>query len=298
MKPSFGKVLIGVVVFGLCLGAAFGAGTIYGRHSNTPNAAAAANTTFNRGTNGNTDRTATSTATTAAATTSGTPQAGGSANNPAGFFGGFGARPLEGTVASVSDTALQVTLSAGGTSGNPTSVTIDDQTTYATAMTGDKNVLTSGAHVYVTTTAATDGTLDADSVIVLPANTQTTTQSTGGQSTTGASGTGRGTGGTGASGAQGTGGFGNGGGFGGGSANRPIDGTLASVNGQQIQITLANGSTSTVTLSDQTTYETTTTADKSAVTTGASVLITTSRGSDGGLSAASVVVLPASGATN
>ena len=157
----------------------------------------------------------------------------------------FGGRPLEATVSAVNDADLQVTLSFGGATGNPTSIAIDDQTTYATAKKADKSAVTSGAHVYVTTSAATDGTLTATSVVVLPASAP----SNSGQSTTGGSGVGE----------QGTGGVSsNGGRFGGGATNRPIDGTVASVSGQQLKITLANGSTSTVTLSDQTTYETTT----------------------------------------
>ena len=290
MKPSFGKILLAVLVFGLCLGAAFGAGTVYGRHSKTSGAAAAAGTTFNSGNSGSANRSATDTATSAAVTSSGTP-AGGTANGAPGFFGGFGARPIEATVAAVSDTQLQVNLQVGGNaSATPTSIALDSQTTYATAKKAEKSAITTGAHVYVSTSAAADGTLTASTVIVLPATTQTTT----GQSTTGASGTGQGTGGFGSTGGQGTGGFRGGA----GGANRPVDGTVASLNGQQLQVTLANGSTSTVTLSDQTIYESTSTADKSAVTTGASVLVTTSRGSDGGLSAASVIVLPSSGQTN
>ena len=285
MKFSFKKILLGVVIFGLCLGAAFGAGTIYGRHSKTPDAAAAGSTTFNRGAGANSNGSSTSTATSTASGASGTPQASGSTNGAPGFFGGFGGRPLEATVSAVNDADLQVTLSFGGATGNPTSIAIDDQTTYATAKKGDRSAVTSGAHVYVTTSAATDGTLTATSVVVLPASAP----SNSGQSTTGGSGVGE----------QGTGGVSsNGGRFGGGATNRPIDGTVASVSGQQLKTTLANGSTSTVTLSDQTTYETTTSTDKSAVTVGASVLVTISRASGSGLTAESVVVLPSSGQSN
>ncbi|MGA7672636.1 MAG: hypothetical protein WBW04_19620, partial [Nitrolancea sp.] len=281
------------VIFGLCLGAAFGAGTIYGRHSKTPDAAAAGSTTFNRGAGANSNGSSTSTATSTASGASGTPQASGSTNGAPGFFGGFGGRPLEATVSAVNDADLQVTLSFGGAggNGNSTNIAVSSETTYATAKKADKSAITSGATVYVATSAASDGTLTATSVIVLPSGAQSNSN----QPPTGGSGAATGPSGFTPPNGQGTGPFGA---SGGGFANQPIEGTVASINGQQLQITLANGSTSRVTLSDQTTYETTQSADKSAVTAGASVLITTGQGSDGGFSAESVVVLPDSHATN
>ncbi len=294
MKLSFGKILIGVAVFGICLGAAFAAGTVYGRHSTTSNASAASIGSFTRangtnggttagntgGTNSGTNANTNSTGAQASASQSATPQAGGRAAGGAGFAGGFGGRPIEAKVASIASGQLQVTLASGAS----TTVALNDQTTYASSQKADKSALKSGAEVYVTTTAATDGTLTAQSVVVLPASPQSASSQPSGGSNGG--GTRGGTGGT-------------GGGFGGGAAaNRPVTGTVASVNGQQLQITLANGSTTSVTLSDQTTYATTQKADQSAVTTGSSVLVTISRASDGTISAQSVVVLPASGQTS
>ncbi len=277
MKVSFGKILIGVAVFGICLGAAFAAGTVYGRHSTTSTASAASIGTFTR--------TNAASAGTGSGTTGNTAGAGSAAQTPAvdaatpqagnrgfggGFGGGIGGRPIEGKVDSVSNGQLQVTLGTGAS----TTVAVDAQTTYASSQKSDQSSLKTGASVYVTTAAASDGTLTAQSIIVLPASQQTTGQPT----TTGGTTTG------------GRGGFG-----GAGGANRPVDGTVASVNGQQLEITLANGSKTTVALDAQTTYATTQKADQSAVAAGSSVLITISRGSDGTLTAQSVVVMPASG---
>lgn len=279
MKLSFGKILIGVAVFGICLGAAFAAGTAYGRHSTTSNASAASVGSFSRasGANGATNANTNSTGAQSAANQSATPQAAGRAAGSLGFAGGFGGRPIEAKVASIGGGQLQFTLASGAS----TTVALNDQTTYASSQKADKSALTSGADVFVTTTTASDGTLTAQSVVVLPASPQ----SASGQTTSGSNGGGT-RGGTGR-------GFG-----GGGAANRPVTGKVASVNGQQLQITLANGSTTSVTLSDQTTYATTKKADQSAVTTGASVLVTISRGTDGTISAQSVVVMPASGQTS
>ena len=226
MKLSFGKILIGVAVFGICLGAAFAAGTAYGRHSTTSNASAASVGSFSRASSTN------STGAQSAANQSATPQAAGRAAGRLGFAGGFGGRPIEAKVASIGGGQLQVTLASGAS----TTVALNDQTTYASSQKADKSALTSGAHVFVTTTTASDGTLTAQSVVVLPASPQ----SASGQTTSGSNGGGT-RGGTGR-------GFG-----GGGAANRPVTGKVASVNGQQLQITLANGSTTSVTLSDQTT---------------------------------------------
>ncbi len=293
MKVSFGKLLIGVAVFGLCVGAAFAAGTVYGRHSQTPSASAAGITNFTRGTgasgpsnaNGNTNSSASTGSTTGqtGASTSATPGARGGFGGGQGFFGG---RPIEGKVSSISAQELQLAI---GTGTNTATVTLASDTAYSAAQKADKSALTTGANIYVTTAAASDGTLTAQSVIVLPAGATTTT----GASNRGATGASN----TGTSGPSGTtggrGGFG-GGAFGGGG-NRPVDGTVGSVTGQQLQVTLANGSSETVTLSDQTTYETTSKADQSAIKSGDSVLVTINRASDGTTSAQSVVVLPASG---
>lgn len=291
MKISYWKILVGIAVFGLCLGAAFGAGTVYGRHTKTNNAsAAAANTQFNRTSQANqaggsgTDSNARSTAASqASASQSGTPQAGGFPGAGRGFIGGFAGRPIEANVASVSNSQLQLTFSFGGrTSGTSTNVALDGQTTYYTTQKGDSSSLKSGASVYVTSTTASDGTLTAQSIIVLPANFDTSASSTSGGQSSGA---------TGASGAS-TGSRGSfGGGFGG---NRPTEGTVKSVNGQQLTFSLANGSTTTVNLSSQTSYTTTQKADQSAVTKGASLLLTLNGDSSGSATAQSIIVLPAS----
>lgn len=279
MRSSYGKFLIGVVVFGLCLGAAFGAGTVYGRHSITPSASAAGNPPAR------TDATAQSTAAAAAttATSSGQATATSSTRGRTGFAfgGGFGNRPLQGTVASIS--AQQLQLSLGTNSATTTTLALDAQTIYALAQTASQSALKSGDSVDVTTTTASDGTISAESVIVVPKLPTPAVDATPRATTP--------------NGSSGTGGFGGSGGsggrsFGGAGGARSIDGTIASISGNQLSLTLANGSTSTVSLSNQTTYQTTQSASQSAVTSGASVLVTVSRGSDGTLTATSVIVLP------
>lgn len=293
MKISYWKVLVGIAVFGLCLGAAFGAGTVYGRHSKTNNAgaAAAASTQLNRtsqssqasGSGSDSNARSTTTTSQASASQSGTPRAGGLAGAGRGFIGGFAGRPIEANVTSVSGSQLQLTFSFGGrTSGTSTNVALDGQTTYYTTQKGDSSSLKSGASVYVTSATASDGTLTAQSIVVLPANFDTSTASTSGTQSSGA---------TGASGAS----SGSRGSFGGGfGGNRPTEGTVKSVNGQQLTFSLANGSTTTVNLGSQTTYTTTQKADQSAVTKGASVLLTMSADSSGTATAQSIIVLPAS----
>ena len=298
MRFSFGKILIGIVVFGLCLGAAFGAGTVYGRHSttNSANAAAAGSPSLTgaAGTTrtGNTTSNQTGTATTVARQGGTTGASGPQGGAGFAFRGGFGNRPIQRTVASISAQQMDLTLAAGATTS--TTVSLDAQTIYATAQAADKSALKTGANINVTTITASDGTISAESVIVVPAVPASTT----GQTTqaSGPSGTGGfGNRASGPSGANGPSGAGTGGrGFGGGAgANRSIDGTVGSINGDQLSVTLANGSTTSVTLTNQTTYETTQTAAQSAVTSGASVLVTISRSTDGTLTATSVIVLPA-----
>jgi hypothetical protein len=278
MRRSFGKILIGIVVFGLCLGAAFGAGTVYGRHSTT-NAASAAESPSSRA-EATVASTTTAGSATAANTSDATPGSGTRGRGGFAFGGGLGNRPIQGTVASIS--AQQLGVSIGTNGATTTTLALNAQTIYAMAQTAAQSALKSGDDVDVTTTTAGDGTLSAKSVIVVPklpapAAVAATPRASG------------------ASGPAGTGGFGGSGGRsfgGGGAATRSIDGTIASVSGNQLSVTLANGSSTTVTLSGQTTYQTTETADQSAVTNGASVLVTISRGSDGTLSATSVIVLP------
>jgi hypothetical protein len=302
MRRSFGKILIGIVVFGLCLGAAFGAGTVYGRHSTTKSAnAAAAGSSALTGAAGTTRTGAAASSQTGTTSTAvsqgGTTQASGPQGGTGfAFGGGFGSRPIQGIVASISAQQMQVTLAAGATASS--TVALDAQTIYATAQTADRSALKTGANIDVTTITASDGTISAQSVIVVPV----VPAPTGGQTTqaSGPSGTGgfgrtggRTTGASGASGPSGAAGTGGRGFGGGGAANRSVDGTVASVDGDQLKVTLANGSDSSVTLTNQTTYQTTQTAAQSAVTSGASVLVTISRGTDGTLTATSVVVLPA-----
>ncbi|HVX29571.1 MAG TPA: DUF5666 domain-containing protein [Nitrolancea sp.] len=276
MRRSFGKILIGVVVFGLCLGAAFGAGTVYGRHSITPSARAAGNPSSRTAA---TVAASTSSVSTAAASSGDATATSGSRGRGGFAFGGFGNRPLQGTVSSISP--QQLALSIGTNNATTTTVALDAQTVYALAQSATQSALKSGDSVDVTTTTASDGTISAQSVIVVP---KVPTPAT--QATPSASGT---------NGSAGTGGFGSGAGrtFGsGGAASRSIDGTIASITGNQLNITTASGSSTTVSLSNQTTYQTTQSAEQSAVTSGTSVIVTVSRGNDGSLTATSVIVLP------
>lgn len=281
MRRSFGKLLIGIVVFGLCLGAAFGAGTVYGRHSTTNTASAAEIPSARTGTTAAPRATGTSVA--AASAPSGTPTSG--FRGGGGFGGAFGNRPLQGTVASISAQQLGISIGTGGTT---TTLALNGQTIYATAQTAAQNALKSGDNVDVTTTTASDGTISAQSVIVVPALPKTSVDLT--PRAAGASGP------SGPSGPASAGGFGGAGGRnfggGGGAVARSLDGTIASISGTQLSVTLANGSSTTVTLNGQTTYQTTQTAAQSAVTSGATVLVTISRGSDGTSTATSVIVLP------
>lgn len=276
MRRSFGKILIGIVVFGLCLGAAFGAGTAYGRHSITHSASAADNPSPRS------DATVASSTTagsiTAANTGGATPTSGSRGRGGFGFGGGLGNRPVQGTVASISAQQLELSI---GTNGATTTLALNAKTIYALAQTANQNALKSGDDVDVTTATASDGTISAQSVVVVPKLPAPAAEATPRAS--------------GSSGSVGTGGFGGNGGRsfgGGGAATRSIDGTIASINGNQLSVTLANGSSTTVTLGDQTTFQTTQTADQSAVASGATVLVTISRGSDGTLTATSVIVLP------
>jgi len=277
MRRSFGKILIGIVVFGLCLGAAFGAGTVYGRHS-IKSAASAADNPSSR-TTATTASNATAVSTAAANSGDATPASGTRGRGGFAFGGGFGNRPIQGTVASISAQLLGVSIGTNG--ATTTTLALNAQTIYAIAQSAAQSALKSGDSVDVTTTTASDGTISAQSVIVVPKLPTPAAEATPRAS--------------GPSGPAGTGGFGGGAGRsfgGGGAASRSIDGAIASISGNQLSVTQANGSSTSVTLSGQTSYQTTQTADQSAVTSGASVLVTINRGSDGSLSATSVIVLP------
>jgi hypothetical protein len=276
MKRSFGKVLIGVAIFGLCLGAAFGAGTVFGRHTTSNSAKAAENPSSRTDLTTGSSTSGTATAAAGAGAATSTSDTRGRGNF--GFGGGFGNRPLQGTVASISPQQLVLGLGTGSTT---TTIALDTQTIYATAQSATQNALKSGDTVDVTTTTASDGTISALSVIGVPALPVSTTAATPSSSRPAGSAP------TGGFGSSGSGTFG-----GGGAANRSIDGTIASIGGNQLVMKQANGSSTTVALTGQTTYQTTQTASQSAVTSGAAVLVTIKRGSDGTLTASSVIVLP------
>ncbi|WP_051914091.1 DUF5666 domain-containing protein [Thermorudis peleae] len=81
-------------------------------------------------------------------------------------------------------------------------------------------------------------------------------------------------------------------GFGGGGFGGAISGTVSAVNGQQLTLTLANGQQLTVALTADTHIGTVSQASQSALTSGAEVLVTGTRGSDGTLTASAVIVVP------
>jgi hypothetical protein len=81
-----------------------------------------------------------------------------------------------------------------------------------------------------------------------------------------------------------------GGGFG---AGRQITGTVQSVNGNTLSITVQGGTQISVTLADTTKFGNVSAGDKTALAAGGSVLVVGQRQADGSTSATSVLVLPA-----
>ena len=191
MPTGFNRILLGVVFFGLCIGAAFGAGAAWGR-TTAPKApaqsASTAGLTGAAGTNG-TRTGAGATGTTGgrggfgttggvgSAATDATPGTGsGTGTGAAG--GGFARRAgvvagVTGTVESVSGQTLTITPSGaagstGGAAPTPETVTLGSTASVGTVTKGDASTLKAGDTVLVTGQRGTDGSLTATTVMVLP----------------------------------------------------------------------------------------------------------------------------------
>ncbi|HET9014518.1 MAG TPA: hypothetical protein VFN57_02905 [Thermomicrobiaceae bacterium] len=186
MPTGFNRILLGVVFFGLCIGAAFGAGAAWGRHTAPRVAAAAGNSTasrtgtggtFGTGATGGTGTFGATGSTGATGTTggrgtfgaSGTPGAG------AGAGLGFARRPgvvtgLTGTVETVSGQTLTITPSGGasGASTTPETVTLAGTASVGTVTRGNATTLKAGDTVLVTGQRDSGGGLTASSVMVVP----------------------------------------------------------------------------------------------------------------------------------
>ncbi|TAK36018.1 MAG: hypothetical protein EPO21_04225 [Chloroflexota bacterium] len=133
----FKFLLIGVIVLGLGIGAAFGAGTAYGRSSGSTLQAAKSAVTVNS----------------SAASGAGGPNAG--TNGQA-----VQTRPgVIGTIESVTGNSFTVK-----TSGGTTSVKVDDKTTIRKTVTGTAQDLTPGETVVIAGETGSDGTVSAASV--------------------------------------------------------------------------------------------------------------------------------------
>ena len=190
MPTGFNRILLGVVFFGLCVGAAFGAGAAWGR-TTAPKALAAATATTGAG--ARTGATGASGAVGASGTTgtngtTGTTggrgafgasgAAGADATPGAGNGAGaaFARRPgtvagVTGTVESVSGQTLTITPSGGATGGassTPETVTLGSTAQVGTVTKGDTNSIKAGDSVLITGQRGSDGSLSATSVMVLP----------------------------------------------------------------------------------------------------------------------------------
>ena len=151
MRSPFTRALIGVVVLGLCVGAAFGAGMAYQRRI-TPKAAVTATAT-----------------TTAQAAASRTPQVGTAGSPVAGGTpsAGVTARAggyTAGTIETVSGQALTITTAAGTTMN----VTLSAATRIGAATAGDQTALKAGTAVLISGQRDASGNVQAASVVTLP----------------------------------------------------------------------------------------------------------------------------------
>lgn len=154
MRRAFTQLLLGVIVLGLALGAAFGAGTLYGRHSATAAAAPAAQQALVAASGQATPEAAGATGRTGRfAAGLGTPVAGRFGQGLGG--GGFAAaaRAVSGTIAGVSGQQVTITTAAGAS----VTVDLDAATRVGTVQRGELAALKAGDTVIVTTTRAGQG---------------------------------------------------------------------------------------------------------------------------------------------
>lgn len=134
----FKFLFIGVIVLGVGVGAAFGAGTAYGR-SSTPQAA---KTTV---------------------VTTGNPSAAAGASGQGGFASGQAGQAGRPMTAGAIDTVTGNSFTVKTNSGT-TTVTVDDKTIIRKTVDGSVKDLTSGENVVVVGTAGSDGTVAATSI--------------------------------------------------------------------------------------------------------------------------------------
>ena len=190
MRNRFTQVLLVVIIFGLGIGAAFAAGSVYGRNTAAKNVQPVIVGAGGAGGQGNT----------ATAGANGTADAAGDTGSSRQGFGGA----VTGTVSTVNGQQLTLTLA----NGQQLTVALTADTHIGTVSQASQSALTSGAEVLVTGTRGSDGTLTASAVIVVPSGFLPTPAagSTSGAGTSGAgtSGAGAGTGGAGRAGGQAT----------------------------------------------------------------------------------------------
>jgi hypothetical protein len=181
MRTRFTQVLLVVIIFGLGIGAAFAAGSVYGRNTAAKNVQPVVVNAGGAGGQGN-----------AAAGASGTADAaGGTGSGRQGFGGGGVGGAVTGTVSTVNGQQLTLTLA----NGQQLTVALTADTHIGTVNPASQSALTNGARVLVTGTRGSDGTLTASAVIVVPADFlptpaagSTSGAGAGGRATPGASG--------------------------------------------------------------------------------------------------------------
>lgn len=140
MSKNFRVLLVMVIVAGLAAGAAFGAGTVFGRTLGPKQAATII--------------------------TSGQGAAGGA--GAAGTNGGAAIAGRGGTIGTV-DSLNGDTLTIRGQDGTPTTVKLDSKTTIHKTVDGTTADLTPGTNVFVTGNKAADGTVTASQISITPA---------------------------------------------------------------------------------------------------------------------------------
>jgi len=160
MRTRFTQVLLVVIIFGLGIGAAFAAGSVYGRNTAAKNVQPVVVSAGGTGGQGNAAAGASGTADAAGGTGSGRQGFGGG-----GVGGGVGGA-VTGTVSTVNGQQLTLTLA----NGQQLTVALTADTHIGTVNPASQSALTNGARVLVTGTRGSDGTLTASAVIVVPAD--------------------------------------------------------------------------------------------------------------------------------
>jgi hypothetical protein len=154
MRNRFTPVLVVVIVLGLSIGAAFAAGSVYGRDMAAKNIQPVIVGVGS--TSGSGIAAASGTADAAGAVVAGTGRQ--------GFGGGGFGGAISGTVNSVHDQQLTLALA----NGQELTVALTADTHIGTVSQASQNVLSSGTTVLVTGTRGSNGTVTASAVIVVP----------------------------------------------------------------------------------------------------------------------------------